>query len=380
MLRRRCVSISPKRDSDVASTAQPASPSAGGTTQAEWLKQTSEARARAILSSLHEGLIVIDRDLIVREYNPAAERLTGYQASARVGKRAEVVSREQSPLFQVLATGEARFGVETELLDGRVFLANYVPLYSGSRIEGVIETFTDITGQRQLQKQLARAKAELDQAFALTLPNSRVEYKLKHTPEYRDDPHPASGRIRITEVIPDGCYQHVVNSMKVAADLNQAGAMNVLGVNKDTLVQTIIFHDLGKSQPVLQVGDWVKPHEVFEAGPKHAARSAAIAERFYGKPPEVTNLIRHHHHEEEQLPPEFPEHLLPMFRVFRLIDGLSAALTRRHATYDLRVDLDVVTVNEHNVHPLYDKEWSLNLLTGQIAVRDHHERGEKTAT
>lgn len=375
-----CVAISPKRSNDAAAAAQPAAPPAGGAAQAQWLKQTEEARARAILSSLHEGLIVIDRDLTIREYNPAAERLTGYKASARVGKKAEVVSREESPLFQVLATGEARFGVETELLDGRVFMANYVPLYSGSRIEGVIETFTDVTGHRLLQKQLSRAKAELDQAFALTLPNSRVEYKLKHTPEYRDEPHPSSGRIRITEVIPDGCYQHVVNSMKVAADLNQAGAMNVLGVDKDALVQAIIFHDLGKSQPVLRVGDWVKPDEAFEPGVKHAARSAEIADHYYGKPPEVVSLIRHHHHEEEQLPPEFPEHLLPMLRVARLIDGLSAALTRRQATYDLRIDLDVVTVNEHNAHPLYDKEWSLNLLTGQNAVRAHHERGERTAT
>jgi hypothetical protein len=34
-----------------------------------------EQRALAIVRSLHEGLIVIDKDFIIREFNPAAERL-----------------------------------------------------------------------------------------------------------------------------------------------------------------------------------------------------------------------------------------------------------------------------------------------------------------
>lgn len=364
----------PKKPGRQVAAAEPAKLPVTDRPRPEWTQETSEARARAILSSLHEGLILIDRNLIIREFNPAAERLTGFRAADRIGKKAEVVSREESPFFHVLATGEARFGVETELLDGRIFVANYVPLYSGTRIEGVVETFTDITEQILLQRQLARAKAELDQAFALTLPNSRVEYKLKHTPEYRDEPLPSSGRIRITEVIPDGCYQHVVNSMKVAADLNHAGAMSVLGVNKDTLVQAIIFHDLGKSQPLLRVGDCVDPREAFEPSVRHAARSAEIAEHFYAKPADVVALIRYHHHEEIDLPPEFPEHLLPMYRLFRIIDGLSACLTRRQGSYDLRVDLDVVTVNERSPHPSYDREWSVNLLTGRTEIRPRHDR------
>lgn len=370
----------PKRGQEAA-TAEPARAEGSARPRdALSLDSMPEERARAILSSLHEGLIVIDRNLFVREFNPAAERLTGYRASERVGKKAEVISREESPLFQVLATGEARYGVETELLDGRTFLANYVPLYAGAQIAGVLETFTDITEQKQIQRQLAKAKTELDQAFALTLPNSRVESKLKRTPEYRDEPAGSSGRIRITEVIPDGCYQHVVNSMKVAADLNHAGAMDVLGVNKDTLVQAIIFHDLGKSQPVLGVGDCVDPRETFEPSTRHAARSADIAEHFYGKSPEVVNLIRYHHHEEINLPPGFPEYLLPMLRLLKIIDGLSACLTRRRGSYELRIDHDVIVVDEHSPHPDYDREWSVNLLTGATEARVHHERGVKTAS
>jgi PAS domain S-box-containing protein len=343
-------------------------------TGTHWDPTTREDRARAILASLHEGLIVVDRDLCIREFNPAAERLTGHKAAERLGRKAEVFSKQDSPIFQVLATGEARYGVETETLDGRVFLANYVPLFEGARLEGAVQTFTDVTEQKRLQRQLTQAKIEVDQAFALTLPNSRVEHKLKHTPEYRDEPDPSSSRIRITEVIPDGCYQHVVNSMKVAADLNHAGAMNIPGISKDILVQAIIFHDLGKSQPVLRVGDWIEPGEVFEPGPRHAARSAEIAQHFYGKSPDMVTLIRYHHHEEPGLPPDFPEHLRPMLRMLRIIDGLSACLTRSEGSYDLRVDLDVVTVNERSSHPGYDREWTVNILTGQTESRPRQSR------
>ncbi len=326
-----------------------------------------EKRARVILDSLNEGLIVVDKDLIVTEFNPAAERLTGLRAVDRIGQKSVNRSNSKSITEVVMETGEPQYNVETQLQDGRIFLVNYVPLKSNGhgQIDGIIQTFSDITTYKSLQDQLSRTKEELDKAFALTLPNSKVEYKLKSTPEYRDEFDNLSSTITVTEIIEGGGYLHVVNCLKVAADFNEMGLMKLIGINKDTLVEAIIFHDLGKSQPVLSVGDKVTPEDVFEEGIYHAARSADIAGKFYGKDEDVVNIIRYHHHPEDLLPEDFPSHLLPLLRLFKIIDGLSAALTRRNASVRYETDGSRLTIFEENQHPKYNRVVEIDLYTGK---------------
>ncbi|MEW6227393.1 MAG: CBS domain-containing protein [Bacillota bacterium] len=327
-----------------------------------------ERRARAILRSLHEGLIMVDKDFIIQEYNPAAERLMHARAADRIGKKAVVVSKDESPIFEVIKTGKPRYNVVSPLADGRVFSVNYVPMVEEGEVVGIIQTFHDITEQEDLRSQMLSSRDELDRAFALTLPNSRVEHKLKHTPEYRDKYDPETGLITITEVIEDGNYKHVVNALKVLADLNTKGIMSLLSISKDALVQSIIFHDLGKSQPQLEIGQTVDPKQAFEYSPAHAGRSADIAEHFYKKDPDVIWLIRYHHHKEDELPPEFPNHLRPMLRLLQLVDGLSAALTRRNARIKLGVEGTRVTVYEHNGHPDFNTTRVVDLFTGEKRV------------
>lgn len=331
------------------------------------LENSKERRAREIVHSLNEGLIVVDRDLTIREFNPAAEKLTGLKAVDRIGKKSKNLSKQPSITEIVLSTGEPRFGIETKLQDGRVFLVNYVPLKTNgsNSVEGVIQTFSDITSFKSLQIQLSKTKEELDKAFALTLPNSKVEYKLKSTPEYRDEFDLESSTITVTEIIEGGGYLHVVNCLKVAADFNEMGIMKLIGIDKDTLVEAIIFHDLGKSQPTLKVGDRVSPKDAFEEGIYHAARSAELASKFYGKNDDITNIVRYHHHTEDMLPKDFPSHLLPLLRLFKVIDGLSAALTRRSAKVTYKADGSKLTIFEDNKHPMYNRVMEIDLYTGR---------------
>ncbi|WP_245527906.1 HD domain-containing protein [Ammonifex degensii] len=136
-----------------------------------------------------------------------------------------------------------------------------------------------------------------------------------------------------------------------------------------------IFHDLAKVQPVLKPGDLVNPREVFEPGHLHAFRSAALAEGIYRLGPEAVLLIEFHHHVEEELPAEFPPHLLPMYRFFRLIDGLSAAMTRRGAKVKITVDGSKVHVLENNPAPTYNRSLTLDLYTGKTSLhRSSHAR------
>ena len=255
-----------------------------------------EKRSGLILQSINEGLIMIDKNLIIREYNRAAEELLGAKASERIGSKAVVISRDESPVFEVMQTGKPRFNVMSPLEDGRVFSVNYVPMIENNEVGGVIQTFRDITEQEGMRAQLLSSRDELDRAFALTLPNSRVEHKLKNTPEYRDRYDPNAGNNTITEVISEGGYKHVVNALKVLAELNNKGIMSLLGISKDVLVQSIIFHDLGKSQPQFEIGQTVDPLDEFEESYAHALRSADLAAHFYHREDDVIWLIKYHHH------------------------------------------------------------------------------------
>ena len=219
-----------------------------------------------------------------------------------------------------------------------------------------------------------KAYKELDEAFALTIPNSRLEKKLKHTKEFQDIFIRETGKIKIVGAIEDGTYRHVVNALKVAADLHSKGVMSVIGFDKDVLVKTIIFHDIGKSQPLLNIGDEVFPKEVFEDGKLHAERSAELALANYsqeGINEDIYMLIKYHHHSEKELPPEFPSYLLPMYRLFRIIDGISAGLTRRGNKITFDLIGSVLYIKEHSQNPNYCKYYSIDLYKPEYMKKEY---------
>jgi hypothetical protein len=183
-------------------------------------------------------------------------------------------------------------------------------------------------------------------------------------------PHNPVGRVWTRDeltMLGNICMEHgvVVISDEIHSDLNNKGIMSLLGISKDVLVQSIIFHDLGKSQPEFEIGQTVDPLDEFEESCAHAERSADIAAHFYQREDDVIWLIKYHHHPESQLPADFPNHLRPMLRLLKLVDGLSAALTRRNGKITLDVDGTKVYVYERNPHPDFDKSRVVDLFTGE---------------
>ncbi|MCL6517808.1 PAS domain-containing protein [Alicyclobacillus sp.] len=328
---------------------------------------SQEAFLEYVLDSMGEMLIVLDTSLHVAYMNDTAKRMLRVRGDTYVGLhffkdlRALIVPRLNRPTIveEVLQDGRPRHGIHRKLATGREVLLNVVPLCErgGEQVCGVLITGHDITD-------LARMERELDLAFSLTLPNSKVEHKLKNTPEFADKFDPATGRITILKVIEDGGYRHVVNALRIFAAMRAQGVTHVIGIDKDVLVQTIIFHDLGKSQPNLKPGDVVDPREVFEDGKLHAYRSAEIAANFYHLPADAVEIIRYHHHGEHQLPESFPWRLRPMFRLFQVIDGLSAAVTRGGVDVDFELHDCTLRVTEVNARPQYNGTWEIDLFTG----------------
>lgn len=321
--------------------------------------------AKLLLNTMHEGMIEVDNNYIIQEFNRGAEKISGLKASERIGKKSRLYMKADSPVRKVMETGQPLYNVEAQGKNGRTYLTNNVPFIEKRKVKGVLQTVIDITKIKDMQNKLIDMKEEIDKAFALTLPNSKVEKKLKNTPEYTDIYDKKTGLIKITGVIPDGSYRHVVNCLKFMADLNEKGMLNLIGIDKDTLVKAIIFHDIAKSQPDLQEGDVVNPKEVFLPGFIHAEMSAALTEKYYDLPEDVVTLIRYHHHEEKDLPPDFPKYLLPLLRLFRVIDSASAGLTRRKAEIKFEAKNTTLIIFEKNDHPDYNKIVSINIFTGQ---------------
>ncbi|WP_050181044.1 HD domain-containing protein [Domibacillus robiginosus] len=329
-------------------------------------KIVSEGRfLEYILNSMDESLILIDQNLKIQYVNPSGERLFGLEGLPYQGKHIYNESKfvqlpfnyDKKVLDEVLQTGKARKDVLRKTFTGRTLSMNAIPLVEEGVKKGVLVTGKDVTDIVDMQN-------EIDMAFALTLPNSKVEYKLKNTVEYNDIYDPQTKMITITGIISDGGYRHVVNCLKLLSHLYQKGIAKVIGIDKDQLVQAFIFHDLGKTQPVLSIGDIVDPKKAFEDGKLHAYRGAEIAKQFYSVHEDIVEIIRYHHHGEHELPGTFPWRLRPMYRLFQVVDGLSASITRGGGKVEFSVQDCTLTITEINHRPQYNGTWQVDLFTG----------------
>lgn len=337
---------------------------------------TAEELLRGLLAEMASGLLILDRRGHVLSLNPAGAAILGTTPEAVVGRPYQEVASllfrhvseylRESPIPAALSgamdTGERR----RTLPNGRHILLRYGTIRRGDAVAAIVITFMDISELVEAEARARHAAWEAEQAFGLALPNSKVESKLKTSPEYLDIFHPETGTATVTGVVPDGTYRHVINGLRLMAELKASGVFQLVGIDKDTLVHAFIFHDIGKEQPALEVGQEFVPAKTFEPSWRHAYRSADWARTHYGVSPEVEALIRYHHTSEHELPDTFPASLKPMWRLMKVVDGLSAALTRRQALLDpfvLRGSR--LVVGEHNRDARYHRRYELALYSGE---------------
>ncbi|HBT20549.1 MAG TPA: metal-dependent phosphohydrolase [Peptococcaceae bacterium] len=230
-------------------------------------------------------------------------------------------------------------------------------------------TFADITAEYTMVEKLRSSQSEVEAAFSIMLPDQRIETRLKSIVEYMDEYDESTDMIKITGVIKNGCFRHVINMLKLIADASRQGLMELPGMDKNALVQATVLHDIGKVQPDLKIGDMVNPKEVFEKSHLHAFRGADLSRALYNIDDKVYWLIKYHHHVENELPFDFPGHLLPMYRFFRLIDGLSAGITRRGSKVAMKIRGTRIYVKEESSSPSYNQEIEMDIYTGFFASR-----------
>lgn len=71
--------------------------------------------------------------------------------------------------------------------------------------------FTDVTAEYKLRE-------EAEMALAVMLPDQRITSRLQSVVEYTDDYDPETGKIRITGVISQGTYRHVINFLRLLTE------------------------------------------------------------------------------------------------------------------------------------------------------------------
>ena len=342
----------------------------------DWRGLSREELSPHLFNAMMSGIMVVDARGFLRVLNAHGARILGVRPEQVVDRPYEQVAsflfRTMPEYLAVSAVPRALRGGEGEgerslaLPNGRHVLFRFGTVRRHDQVAAVIITFMDITDVVTAETRARQAWQEVESAFALSLPNTKVEAKLKTSPEYEDLYDPVTGVATVTAVIPDGTYWHVVNGLRLMAELHGIGVFELMSIDKDTLVQAFIFHDIGKQQPTLQLGQPFVPHETFEPGWMHAARSADWAVRYYGVSSDAAWLIRHHHTPRAEIPADFPPTLLPMWHLLKLVDGLSAGLTRRAAHRDpFTLQGSRLTVGERNRDARYHRRYMLSIYTGE---------------
>jgi PAS domain S-box-containing protein len=130
----------------------------------------SDARQGAILEAAQDAIITMDHQLNIREFNPAAEHMFGYERLEILGRNVELLLPEsdrvaqKAALREYLTTGGGPLaGRQAELhglkADGSDFPIELTVARPGSENRGILTGFVrDITERRALEEQLRQAQ------------------------------------------------------------------------------------------------------------------------------------------------------------------------------------------------------------------------------
>ncbi|MBD3307903.1 PAS domain S-box protein [candidate division KSB3 bacterium] len=136
----------------------------------------SEATTRAIVTTVVNGIIVIDERGVIELFNPSAEKIFGYRADDVIGQKVNVLmpdpyhSKHDSYIRNYLTTGEKKvIGVGREVEGMRKDGSRFPMELAVSEMRGETESkfvgvLTDITARKTDEQMLIQAKEEAEES------------------------------------------------------------------------------------------------------------------------------------------------------------------------------------------------------------------------
>lgn len=131
----------------------------------QWLMENSMT-IEALLASLPNGIIVVNKENVISYANEEAARLFALPVDQLLNKRADQVI-PHSRLHIVLETGKSEFA-KRQQVDNRIIVTSRSPVLLDGKVVGAVALFQDISKLEQLSQELQEVK-ELKKQLDLVL-------------------------------------------------------------------------------------------------------------------------------------------------------------------------------------------------------------------
>ncbi|HMM21121.1 MAG TPA: sigma-54-dependent Fis family transcriptional regulator [Selenomonadales bacterium] len=111
---------------------------------------------QAVLDSVRSGVVAVNADGIITQFNPAAERITGLRAELAVGRNAADII-PNTGMQRVLATGMPELNQKQNLGNCEI-ITHRSPIIKGKMVMGAVAVFQDVTEMEKIAAELENVK------------------------------------------------------------------------------------------------------------------------------------------------------------------------------------------------------------------------------
>jgi len=180
----------------------------------------------AILLSIKEGIVAINRQGIITMINHSAKNMLNLDDSKYIHKHiSEVLPSLQ--IDQGLETGEIVHHAEVAIND-KVFIFNFIPILENGQVIGVVASFTDKTELKKLVETLSEVREYSDGLRA-------------QTHEYSNKLYLLSGLMQLER------YQEALDFIQKESFVHQYQTKILFNQIQDPTIQAILLGKLGKA-------------------------------------------------------------------------------------------------------------------------------------
>jgi len=206
--------------------------------QLEWFK--------AIIYSIQDGVLVIDRDEIVKLINPEYTRITGVAPDRIIGEPLRKV-RPGAQLVDTLRDGKIRSGIYRQ--EGEFeYVVDMAPIVVGDEIIGAVSICKGLTEVHKLAEDLRKHKEKLVQLERTMVSLHKAKYRFEQI------------------IGADGGLQEVVYIAKKAAESNlPVLIIGESGTGKELFAQAIHNESSRSSRPFIPVNCAAIPAALIES-------------------------------------------------------------------------------------------------------------------